>query len=316
MVRDRAHSCRLHARPGVLLPGVLAALLVFSSAGTARAAKAGSPFGGEADLEAFHTTDLFPGGDVSEPDYGVRLILRPEWRGRVGHGLRARGWVSLIAERYHDWPDRNLNRWGLGFDLKRGPHRLRAYAGTTPDELYFPSSAGGAFLNRAQAGLEARVGLGPGWFAHGGFEYERENFVPNYDTRDDHRSTWTLGGAREFGAGRRLELSYRFRRQDSVTNLYTYGQNLARLDAEWTAAPIVAAETRIEYALRDYRTGIVYAPNFGREDDRWRVFARLHRPVVHPLEVEVFGEWRQSQSTRLSKNYSVSTVGLGVSVSR
>ena len=221
----------------------------------------------------------------------------------------------MSFEFYEHWTDRNLARWELGIDAKRGPHRLRLYAGTTPDELYFPSTVGGAFLTRAHVGAEARAGLSSGWFAIGGGEYENENFVPNYNERDDQRWTLFLGGAREMGKGRRAELQYRFRRQDSTTNLYTYGQNVARLDAEWTTVP-VAAGVRLEYALREYRTGVLSAVNFGRQDDRWRLIGRLHRTVTGPLEAEVFDEWKHTTSSRATKNYEVNTVGLALTVSR
>jgi hypothetical protein len=272
-------------------------------------------WGGDVRVEAFHCSDLFPGGDVSESDDGMRLVLRPEWNARVGQTMRTKMWAKASLEFYRHWTDRNLARWELGVDAKRGPHRLRLYAGTTPDELYFPSNAGGAFLARAHLGAEARAGWGGGWFAIGGVEYENENFVPNYNERDDQRWTFFMGGAREMGAGRRAELQYRFRRQDSTTNLYTYGQNVGRIDAEWSTAPIDAG-VRLEYALREYRTGILSAANFARQDDRWRVLARLHRTVTGPVEAELFDEWKRTSSTRSTKNYEVNTVGLALTVSR
>lgn len=282
----------------------------------AAAAPSGPPFGGELRVEGFHTNDLFPGGDVRQADDGVRFVLRPEWTARLAHGLRTKLWAKATIERYHHEPDRSLERWELGVDLRRGSHRLRLYGGLTDDELYFPSSAGGAFLDRRHAGVEIRAGLRAGWFALGGVEYEREDFVPNYNERDDHRWTSFLGAAREFQSGRRVELSYRYRRQDSVTDLYTYGQNAARLDAEWSFPRIVDVGARLEYAIRDYRTGQPFARNFAREDDRWRVLGRLRRTIVGPLQGEIFDEWRRTDSTRASKNYDVNTVGVALAVSR
>ena len=302
---------------GLAIRRMTGALLLGLALGPARQADAASPpLGGEIRLEAFHTDDLFPGGSTRESDDGVRLSLRPEWSARVGHGLRTKLWARVVVERYRHFTDRDLERWEAGLDVKHGAHRLRLYGGTTPDELYFPSSAGGAFLDRRHVGLEARAGFALSWFALGGIEYEREDFVTNYNERDDHRWTTFLGAAREFESGRRAELSYRYRRQDSVTDLYTYGQNALRLDAEWAVPRIVSAAIRVEYALRDYRTGQSFASNFGREDDRWKILGRLHRKVVGPLDAEVFDEWRHTASTRLSKNYEVNTVGVALAASR
>ena len=301
--------------PRRLLAGAIAFALA-APAAPGFAAGAGHRIGGELRVEGFHATDLFPGGPTRESDDAVRFVIRPEWNARLGHGLRTKLWAKAIVERYRHWSDRDLERWEFGLDLKRGPHRLRLSGGTTSDELYFPSSAGGAFLDRSRAALEARAGFAPSWFAIGSLEYEREDFVPNYNERDDHRWTLSLGAAREFESGRRLELSYRFRRQDSVTNLYTYDQNLVRLDAEWSAPTLASAALRMEYALRDYRTGQSFASNFGREDDRWKILGRLHRGIGGPLALEAFDEWRRTSSTRLSKNYDVNTVGVALAVSR
>ena len=55
---------------------------------------------GVARVEAFHVTDLFPGGAVREPDDGLRVDLRPGLDIRAAGGVRLKPWVRLIAERW------------------------------------------------------------------------------------------------------------------------------------------------------------------------------------------------------------------------
>jgi hypothetical protein len=272
-------------------------------------------WGGDARLDGFHTTDLFPGGSTREPDRGARLMLKPEGSLHFGK-LRLKGWARATVERYDRWTARDLERWEFGSELKRGPHRFRLYGGWTNDELYFPTSSGGAYLDRRHVGGELRENFAPGWFAGGTLVYERENFVPAYNERDAHRWTTQLELQREFGPKRSAALSYFFRRADSITDLYTYDQNSVRLVGSWTLPLRSSTEVTAEYRLRNYRTGQPFAANFSRRDDRWRLLGRLACQVAGPLSIEVYDDWRDNDSTRGIKIYQVNTVGVALAASR
>lgn len=273
-------------------------------------------WGGDADLEAFHTTDLFPGGPTRDSDNGIRLDLRPELTVRLGHGLRVRPWASWTGERYETWSARDLDRWEFGLDVRRGPFRVRGFGGFTHDELYFPTPTGGVFLDRSHWGVEGRYEPAPGWLTQVVFTRDRENFIPTYDERDDHR--WTVRSVveRRFSPRARLAVSHAYRRTESVTDLYSYEQNALRLEGDVRPGAGFIARGLGEFGLREYRTGRAFALNFGREDDRWRAEVALGHPVIGPLSAEARGSWRQRMSTRDSKNYTVRTIGLALTASR
>lgn len=273
-------------------------------------------WGGDFDLEAFHTTDLFPGGTIRESDNGIRINLRPEFTFRLGNGLRVRPWAGWIGERFETWTARDLDRWELGLDVRRGSFRMRGFGGSTHDELYFPTDAGGVYLDRSHWGLEGRYEPGPGWLTQIGYTRDRDDFIPSYDERDNRRSTVRSLIERRFSPRARLALSYAYRRAHSETDLYSYAQNALRLEAAIT--PGAGFETRGvgEFARRDYRTGLPFASNFGREDDRWRAEVTVGHSVIGPLRAEARGSWRRRMSTRDSKNYTVRVVGLALTASR
>ncbi|MGH7731154.1 MAG: hypothetical protein ACRENJ_07885 [Candidatus Eiseniibacteriota bacterium] len=277
--------------------------------------KASCGCGGEVRAEGFYTTDLFPGGDMPEPDWGTRLTLEPRWSARLGGKWRFRPWVRSVIERYRHWSDRDLVRWTVGADLKRGSHRLRFYRGWTRDELYFPSAIGDARLDRVGGGGEVRLGLGSAWMVEFGAEVEREDFVPIHDARDDTRWTWRTSLERGFGVERRLRLVHLYRRSDSASHLYGYEQNAARLEASWRVGGWDFSGQG-EAGLRNYRTGLSYASNFGRQDDRWRARGALGRLITPALALQAFGEARKNDSTRARKNYHVTTAGLALMFAR
>ena len=295
-------------RRGILVGGALALTPSIAAAGS-------SPWGGDARADVFWTNDLFPGGDAAEPTWGARLTLDPRVTARLGKTWRLRPWGQAVIECYRDYRDRDLERWAVGLDLKRGPSRLRLYGGWTRHELYFPSSTGGAWLDRTSGGGEVRVGMGAEWMAQVRAEVEREDFVPNYDPRDDTR--WTLWSSVEYGVGdvRRFRLVHVYRKTDSDSHLYSYEQNALRAEAGWRAAGWdFLAEG--EAGLRNYRTGLAFASNFARQDDRMRARAGVGRVIVPHLSAQGYGEWRRTDSTRLGKDYDVATAGVALTLTK
>jgi hypothetical protein len=274
-----------------------------------------TPWEGEARVEVFQTTDLFPGGEAPEPDWGTRFTVEPRWSARMGPQWRLRPWVRWVMERYRDWPSRDVTRWTVGADLKHGPHRLRLYGGWSRNELYFPSPTGDARFDRVGGGCELRVGIGAAWLAQITAAVTADDFVSIYDERDD--TCWTLQSSleRNFGEERRLRMVHVYRRSDSISGLYTYEQNSMRAEADWRVAGWdVSAQG--EAGLRNYRTGQSFAPNFARQDDRWRVRAGIGRVISRHLTAQAFGEQRRNESTRPTKVYDVTTVGLAMLLSK
>jgi len=276
-----------------------------------------SAWGGEVGIERFHTSDLFPGVSISRPDWGLRASLKASATVPLTTNLEITEWAKVVAERYDSWTARDLERWTLGMDFKGSSYRIRIYGERTGDELYFPATASdGAILDRAAAGGDIRVEMFPGWRADVRAEYESQDFVPTFDDLDAHRWRFRSGLRRSIGAGRSLSLSHEYRRATSVTRLYSYAQNDLRGLAEWPLPLGVALELEAQLGLRNYRTGQTFAVNFGRGDTRGLVGGRLGHTLVHPIRAELYGEWRRRTSTRSSKSYDVSTIGIALSASR
>lgn len=271
----------------------------------------------DADLtfQAFHTSDLFPGGATPQPDDGLRLDLRPAIQLRLPGGVRIKPWLRTILERYRTTSDRDLERLGGGVDLRRGAHRLRIYQDVTYDELYFPSSAGGAWLDRHAGGAELRVGLTPAWLAQVAVEREHEDFHPPYGVRDAVRWTYHSGLERAFGSAATANLVWIYRRSDSAGDLYTYDHNALRAAAEWRPRAWTA-RIEAETALRNYRTPQPFDLNHARQDGRWRVDAGLGRVVAPHVTATLSGEYRRVRSTREIKNADVRSAALALEVTR
>ena len=267
-----------------------------------------------ARVEAFHVTDLFP-GDPRQADNGVRFDLRPALDARVGGGVHLKPWLRLVAERYRVWRSRDLERWGGGLDVKKGPHRLRVYGGWTPDELYFPSTSGDARLDREIIGAELRLGLRPRWLAKVEGERERDDFNSLYDERDATR--WSMRTGVEWGldVGRSISVTHLYRRNDSITDLYTYDNNALRGTVRWSLSSW-SIQTEGEASLRNYRTPHAYDRNAARQDARWRVAASLGRSIAPHVAAETYGEYRENDSTRPGKTYQVATIGVAMEVAR
>ena len=276
-----------------------------------------STWGGEVGIERFHTSDLFPGVSISRPDWGLRASLKASATVPITANLGIIGWAKLVAERYDFWTARNLERWTLGTDFRGNSYRIRIYGERTSDELYFPATASdGAILDRSAVGSDIRVEVLPGWRADLKVEYEFQNFVPTFDERDAHRWRFRSGFERSFGAGRSLSLSHEYRRAMSVTKLFSYEQNDLRGLADWSLPLGVAVELEAQLGIRNYRTGQAFAANFGRGDTRGLVGGKLGHTLAGPLRAELYGEWRRRSSTRISKSYDVSTIGITLSANR
>jgi len=300
--------------PAFFLLLATAACWGFVAPAPARATAA--EFGGAARLDFFATSDLFPGGEVREADTGLHLGLVPEVQFRAGRHVRVKPWAEIELERYHDYPARDLARFGFGVDIRRSNVRLRLFHGSSNDELYFPDPAGDAIVDRQQSGAEIRFEATPGVRLHAGLERETNAFDNLHPDRDDRRWTTRLGVERGEARRIRTALTWFYRDTQSVTNLYSYGQNVLRLDAEGALVDRLHGALRLEAGLRSYRTGEIFASNFSRQDSRWRVFTTLAHPVVGPLRAEISAQWRQTDSTRDSKKSVVRGFGFGLVAQR
>jgi hypothetical protein len=307
----RRSAPRAAARIAAGLAAVFLACAGFAVPGAA--ASRSVTWGGEAHIERFHASDLFPGGKTRQADWGVRGTLRPELTLRLGRQLRLRPWVRLVAEAYDIHHDRNVQSWTVGADLKRGGHRLRVLGGGSNHELYFPSASGGAWFDRREVGAELRVTPLPRWLAEGSLLYRRDDFVPIYGERDDHRWIFHTSLERDFGSSRRASLIHIYRHAESTTDLYSYRQNALRLEIAGALPGTFSLALGGEMGLRNYRTGQPFARKFARQDDRWRAGFRLGHGVRPPLAAEVFGEWRNVDSSRPTKDYRVFSGGIALS---
>jgi len=296
----------------------LAAALALVGALSPPAARAGGAvsWGGDALLERFHTSDLFPGGETRDTDWGVRGTLRPNLTVKLAPGYRVKPWAKLEAEAYDVFHGRNVQRWWAGFDLKRAGHRLRLYGGASHHELYFPSPSGDVRFDRTEGGVELRIDVEPRWLAQASLEYRCDDFAAIHGERDHHRVNFYTGLERDLGQGRRVSLTHVYRHNSSVTDLYSYEQNDLRLEVARPLAAGFSAAGEIQGGLRNYRTGQAFATNFARQDDRWRAGLSLERPLRAGLSAEGYGRWREVDSSRDVKNSHVLEAGIALSFTR
>lgn len=290
------------------MAGVLAPLSARASGAVA--------WGGDAVVERFYTTDLFPGGETRETDWGVRGTLKPNLTFKLGGRYRLRPWVKLEAEAYDVEHEANVQRWWTGVDLKRGGHRLRLYGGASHHELYFPSPSGNVRFDRTEGGAELRIEVLPQWLAQASLEYRYDDFAPIHDERDHHRVNFYTGLERGLGQGRRVSLIHVYRHNLSTTDLYSYDQNDLRLEVVQSLTAGLSAAGEIQGGLRNYRTGRAFAANFARQDDRWRAGLSLQRLLRAGVSAEAFGRWREIDSSRDVKNSHVLETGIALSYAR
>lgn len=69
---------------------------------------------------------------------------------------------------------------------------------------------------------------------------------------------------------------------------------------------------RYRYRTRDYDIDLPGASNFGREDDRqqWTLAANVR--IVHPLSVDFYYAYEDAESTKASRNFTTSLIGVGL----
>jgi hypothetical protein len=309
---DRFAPCSPRGVRSAFLSGLAGVVLLAGLLAAQPALAAGPALTGVARLDAFATSDLYPGGPTREPDTGLHLGLNPELQFKTGSHVRVKPWIAFELERYQDNPGRDLARYAFGVDLRRSRVRLRLAYGFTNDELYFPDPAGDAIVDRRFGAVDARYEIAPGLRASAGLDHETNTFDDLHPERDDSR--WTTRVVLERGESRTLRtaLTWMYRDTRSITDLYTYGQNVMRLDVEGALVARVHGSLRAEGAVRTYQTGNVYASNFSRQDNRWRVLTTLAHPLVGPLRAELNAQWRQTGSTRDSKDSVVRGIGLGL----
>jgi hypothetical protein len=113
-----------------------------------------------------------------------------------------------------------------------------------------------------------------------------------------------------------VSLFHEYRRARTVTRLYSFEQNALRGVVDWPLPLGVSAELELQFGLRNYRTGQSFATNFGRSDHRSVVSGTFERTVAGPLRAALFASWKHRTSTRASKDYDVSTLGLALSANR
>ena len=303
-------------RPAI--SAVLAGVGVFAGLLAARPAKAGSPaLTGVARLDAFATSDLYPGGPTREPDAGLHLGLNPELQFKAGNHLRVKPWVDFELERYRDNPERDLARYAFG-------RRPASLAGPPPPRLRLHQRR--ALLSRSRGRRDRRSPLRRG---RGRATTSRRACAPTPGSSTRRTPSTTCIPSATTAAGRRGSRSsaarrarcaprcaWMYRDTRSVTDLYTYGQNVLRLDVEGALPARVHGTLRAEGAVRTYQTGNVFASNFSRAGQS---LARLDhagsspvRPAARRTRRAVAAE-RARRATRRTRSCAASVSGSSTS---
>jgi hypothetical protein len=308
--------CRRRSRRG---SSGWALLLVFGlligSGGPAVAQDDEGPLGDRFELEArvfgasFDNFFQAPPGEPEQDVTSTRVEARLYRLLRKDRPWKLYGQAAYVV--YEGALD-NANEVGVGFLHDARPHRFDAFFQRQRNR---PSFDVGDTFDRADVdrlAVEYSYRLDSDWELTGLGTFEDQTFDLTPSRNNDFS---TLGAAvryRGWGYSFSPELGIALGDRSAVDPNEDHSQTDLWLKLRSAPTRRLYLSLRYRYRTRDYDIGLLDASNFGREDDRrqWTLAANIK--TVRRLSVDVYYAYEDAESTKASRNFTTSMLGIGL----
>jgi len=286
-------------------------------AGPAAAQEESGPLGDRFELEArlfgasFDNFFQAPPGEPEDDVTSTRVEARLYGRLREGGPWKLYGQAAFTS--YEGDLD-DATELGLGLLHDGRPHRFDLFLQRQQDR---PSFDVGDEFDRADVdrlALEYSYRLDSDWelTALGTFEDQTFELTRNRD--NEFR---VIGGAvryRGWGYGFSPEVGIELGDRDAVDPNEDHDQTDLWLKLRSAPTRRLYLSLRYRVRTRDYDVGFPGASNFGREDDRqqWTLAANIQ--AVRHLSVDAYFAYEDAESTKASRNFTTSLLGVGLKV--
>ncbi len=295
---------------GRIMAGALCALL----AGRAQAAGWSSPEVA-LQLQGVTRSDLFPGSTLTGPDRGLQGEFTVQTATRAAPalklGLEGRG--GAIA-----WNRFSFASYGwLGGELtlRRGGSQLSAGAEWTPHRVKFGDDAGGAGFRR----LEGTLGWRQSLPARTRLRIQGTWTDDDYETAYDARDAFTpgLAGQLSWRPAEPLTLHGEagVERTAAAAAKYSHAERAAGGGVQWRPGAW-RLEAAVRSGMRRYEDAGPSDSNFRRRDQWIELSGVVGRTLRSGLELSAGVGLLDQASSRLDRNYTVSSFQLGLGWTR
>lgn len=311
--------CRLASSglPWVRVAVLLACLAALVPTSPVSAQEEGGLWGERIDLEArvfgasFDNFFQAPPGSPEDDVTTVRLEARLAAALREGGAWKVYGQAALID--YEGELD-DASEVGVGLLYDRRPHRFDLLLQRQQDRPSFDVGDEFDRVDVDRLALEYAYRVDRDWELTGLATWEDQSFAV---TRGKDNELPMLGGAvryRGWGSGFSPEIGVEVGERDAVDPNEDHDQTDWFLKLRSSLTRRVYLSLRYRNRTRDYDIGVPTASNFAREDDRqqWTLAANIK--TVRHVSVDFYYAYEDAESTKASRNYTTSLVGVGLKV--
>ena len=200
---------------------------------------------------------------------------------------------------------------------------LFAGYGYTPQRLRLEDSDGGDDVHYSKHavafGIERKFGVSRAWRIRALYERDRDEYESDNDARDSEAWAGRLGLRWHYHDLFIPRAYFKYIERDAVDD--NYDREDVRIEVGFDSKLPAGVEASLRYRRsdREYVVAGASGPfgsnsNFGRTDDidTYRVGLELPLPWVDGLVLEMNYKYRDSSSSRTSRNYHVNEYGLGL----
>lgn len=273
--------------------------------------KGWDPLGYTLRMNAFGTSDAFPGSVGSGPDHGLEPMAEVATGRRLSKAMKLGLSASAGGNLEHEFTRGNYAWLGLGTLLRRGQAAYTLDAEWTPKRDKFPTDPeeGGEFAGRKfTAGLRRNLGTRARLRLEGVFDHEK--FVPLFtDRNSDGRE---LVGSLTFTPARGTDLhgDASFSRDDALANKFDkttrwVGAGVVWSDSSWRT------DLSTRSGLRLYDHAILGESNFQRRDQWIELRLRVTRALRPGVSATLGATLADQTSSRGDRAFSAHTLTLG-----
>lgn len=309
-----------HRRPRRSLSGALGLLLLGLCVGFVEPAAAqdasdapGDRYELQARLFGAFYDNFFqaPPGEPEDDVTATRVEARLYGRLQEGGAWKLFGQAAFTS--YEGDLD-DAKEVGLGLVHDGRPHRFEVLLQRQQDRPSFDVGDEFERVDVDRLALEYSYRVDSDWevTALGSFEDQSFAFTPRRDNEFP-----VIGGAVRYrGWGYELspEVGIELGDRNAVDPNEDHDQTDLWLKLRSAPTPRLYLSLRYRVRTRDYDIDALDASNFGREDDRqqWTLAANIK--LVHRLSMDVYYSYEDAESTKASRNFTSSLLGLGLKI--
>lgn len=275
-------------------------------------AKGWDPPGYTVRMNAFGTSNAFPGSANTGPDRGLEPAAELETGRRFLKDYKLGVSASAGARMQQEFSKANYGWFGLGGTVRRAKTTFTLEGEWTPQRNKFPSDPeeGGPFVGTSlTAGLRQAVGTRTRLRLEG--TVDREAFDALNADRNAHGRE--LYGLVQFAPlkGTEFRVEGTVARDVTQSRKYTKSARWWGVGGVWTLGS-TRADLGARSGLRHYTEAIFGDSNFERRDQ----YVELRLRLTHPLRTGLTGVLGMTSanqlSSRLDRNYDARTLTLGL----